>query len=174
MSVSPATVYRFFAKIKGSDSCWEWTASLDKWGYGAFASTLKGQKKKVYKSHRFVWMLLFGEIPKGMCVCHRCDNPKCINPCHLFLGTQAENIADALKKGRFRLNGTAKLDGSPINRARGERSGQSKLKDSDIIEIRKVYRPYSRKFGAPPLAKKFGVSEQMITNIAKRRNWTHI
>ena len=82
-------------EVKQSDECWIWKASCDKRGYGQFNIA-----KKMKRSHRIAWKLTFGEIPKELYVCHKCDNPPCCNPNHLFLGTQKDNIADMLRKGR--------------------------------------------------------------------------
>lgn len=101
---------RFFDKINKTDDCWEWNASLrGKTGYGAFK--LNG---KVIDAHRVSYELHFGIIPKGVLVCHRCDNRKCVNPNHLFLGTYKDNHQDGVDKGRI-INGwnTEKLKKHP-------------------------------------------------------------
>lgn len=88
---------RFWAKVdrRGPDDCWEWTAGCNRKGYGKFS--LDGATRQ---SHRISWELANGQIPEGLCVLHRCDNPPCCNPAHLFLGTHADNHADRSLKGR--------------------------------------------------------------------------
>lgn len=113
----------FWKKIekKSSSDCWEWLGGCDTYGYGAANTRIKN-----YKAHRVAYGLTYGLIPDGMCVCHICDNPPCCNPNHLFLGTPKDNMMDRDKKHR----------GIHFF---GEKCASHKLKECDVIEIKKLY-----------------------------------
>ena len=86
---------RFWDKVEKTDGCWVWTASKNRQGYGYFRFD-----GKMRKAHRMAWLFAIGEIPEGMMVCHSCDNPSCVNPEHLWLGTGQDNMDDMNTKGR--------------------------------------------------------------------------
>jgi len=154
---------RFWDKvdIKSKDECWEWRAAISSSGYGSF-----GFKEKVQLAHRVSYELTNGSIPDGegyhgMCVCHSCDNKSCVNPSHLFLGTQKENIKDMFKKGR-EVRGLNK----------GERAGSAKLKEVDIVNIRAIYK-YT-KVSQYRLANIYSVAQSAISKIVLRKSWKHV
>jgi hypothetical protein len=112
-------------------------------------------------AHRHIWQECFGEIPDGICVLHRCDNPACINPEHLFLGTKTDNARDRDAKGR-----QAHLI--------GESNGCAKLTEGMVREVRRRYRIGDRRDGCRPLAREFGVEESTMRNAIRGTTWRHI
>lgn len=95
---------RFWAKVQKTETCWLWTAGATTKGYGYFCPT---RPNKVY-AHRYSWELVNGAIPTGLLVCHTCDNPPCVNPSHLFLGTVRDNAIDMSLKGRATKHNSSK------------------------------------------------------------------
>jgi hypothetical protein len=101
ISLTPKHVASFWMKIKKiPNGCWEWQASLTHSGYGRF-----NIRSKTYRAHIVSYLLLKGEISKNKCVCHTCDNPRCVNPNHLWLGTMKDNVKDMILKGRQKRRG---------------------------------------------------------------------
>lgn len=148
---------RFWAKVEKTDGCWEWgTKSRNAQGYGLF--WFKG---RCVRAHRFSWELANGPIPKGMQVCHACDNPPCVRLAHLFLGTMNDNNQDKKKKGRAR-GGNLK----------GEQSWNSKLTETIVKQIRLEYQTGS--FSQYELARKYKVSRGAIQKVVERTNWKHL
>lgn len=159
-------------------TCWLWTGAIlrARGGYGAFDIRGNGENK----AHRASWVLAFGPIPDGMFVLHKCDNPACVNPKHLWLGTHQDNMADMARKGRHFSKtkphriARGDLNGSrthPERLARGERSGAAKLRPQDVLEIR------ARQAAGESLAslgRSFGVSYQAIGYVVNRKSWAHI
>lgn len=154
-----ATISRFWRDVqrRGANECWPWVGQLGKPSrvnmlYGRFAMLSDG-KTKSYRSHRFVWMLMRGPIPDGMNVLHRCDNTKCCNPEHLFLGSQHDNIEDMKRKNR---------------QARGENNVKAKLTEADVREIRASTETTSA------LAKRYGVHYTTMVKVRDGRFWSHV
>lgn len=137
--------------------CIHWTGSRNKHGYGKIylGRNENGSKIEPF-AHRWAWEHHNGPIPDGMIVCHKCDNPICMNPSHLFLGTDTDNMADRDSKGR---------------QARGERSKLSKLTAQDVTAIRALH---SQGFKIGRLAEMFGITYPGISGIVHRRTWKHI
>lgn len=146
---------RFVKKWKRNDEtgCWEWIGARHRQGYGQFY--IDG---KILLSHRVAWMLRHGSMPTPeQKVCHRCDNPRCVNPDHLFLGSQADNARDCVAKGR-------------ANRARqfGETNPVARLTENQVRDIHRDQRQHRE------IASAYGVAESTISMIKRGRNWPHI
>lgn len=110
------------------------------------------------RAHRVSWEIHFGQIPKGLCVLHRCDNPPCCKPEHLFLGSVVDNVADRCKKGRT---------------ANGERHGSSRLSESDVREIRGMYSR-GKSIGFKLIARKFGVTPMTVKRAVAGITWKEV
>lgn len=145
----------FWEKIDKKDNpneCWNWIgASTRHYGAGHYAG-------KTYRSHRLVWELTYGEIPEGMYVLHKCDNPKCCNPNHLFLGTQEENNRDRARKNR-----SAHLIGG-LN-------PNKRFNDGDIILIRTLYKEGMTQTA---IGKLMGTGQGTIKDIVLNKTWKHL
>lgn len=145
---------RFWLKVekRGPDECWEWNAFRKPEGYGQLS--LRGDRTVL--AHRVAWDLTHGPIPEGLFVCHHCDNPPCVNPAHLFLGTNAENVRDSTGKGRH---------------SRGAKNGRSKLTRDSVLEARARYAAGETQ---PALAAEFGVTSSVLSKAVRGKTWRHL
>ena len=154
---------RFNSKYEkhGPDECWEWVGTRNTHGYGMVSFN-----GKLQSAHRVAWQISNGPIPKGKgnhgtCVLHKCDNPPCVNPAHLFLGTHADNMADMAMKGRRATSGL-----------KGEDSGNAKLSTDNVFEIKRLYA--SGKIMQKHIAERFCVSQNTISRIINGKRWAHL
>lgn len=154
--IAPNTEQSFWANTDRSDpaACWEWHGALFTDGYGTIK--FKGRQ---WRAHRLAYFLTHPAANQTLCVLHRCDNPPCCNPAHLFLGTKTDNAKDRQQKGR-------------TSRLFGESHGLSKLKTESVLQMRKLY---SDKIATQyELASAFGVSQSTVSDIIRRVAWPHI
>ena len=145
---------RFWSRVAvgQSDECWPWLGSRDPQGYGHLRAC-----GEYVTAHRFAYRLAVEPIPDGMFVCHHCDNPPCVNPAHLFLGTNAENVHDAMAKG--------------LMRRAGEENPNAKLRDVDVLAIR-ARAAAGETQGR--IAAEFGLTRGWVNAIVRRRRWAHL
>lgn len=146
---------RFWSRVRvlNPNQCWEWQGVRESFGYGRFWFNGRTQT-----AQRVAWQLSAGDIPQGLCVLHRCDNPPCVNPSHLFLGTKSANAADRHVKGR-------------TNWARGDSQPGTNLTEDSIRAIRSRYAAGALQ---RDLAAAFGVSRSSIQLIVARKRWAHV
>jgi hypothetical protein len=132
--------------IQRGDECWVWMGAKHHSGYGVMSFGCR-----CCQTHRLAWFFAHGPIPRGLCVCHHCDNPPCCNPAHLFLGTRADNTRDAIKKGRMC--------------SVGSRNPNAKLTPWEVKEIRRSSDTHAA------LARMFGVTEAAVWRIKNHKTW---
>lgn len=138
----------FNSKVQITPGCWIWLGSKDPCGYGRF----KGPAGE--SAHRNSYFYFIGEIPHGMQICHRCDNPECVNPDHLFAGSNQDNVDDKISKGRH---------------PRGEKSATAKINFKTVSEIRSRYIKGSKNYGTRGLARIYGISHRVIWSIVANK-----
>lgn len=175
---TPSDIKRFWSKVDtsaGMFACWIWLGSRDFRGYGKF--WLKGTN---VRAHRASWKIIHGEIPEGLLVCHQCDNPSCVNPAHLWLGTDKDNADDRERKGRTAKGGRTRPKSvakgfrngrytHPETTARGEKHGLSKLTNDLVREIRQRFA--NGETNKTLLASEYGVRDAAIGRIISRKTW---
>lgn len=150
----PEIEKRFWAQVQKTPGCWLWAGFKLNSGYG-----ITSTHRRRILAHRLSYKLAFGDIPKGMHVCHKCDTPLCVRPEHLFTGTDADNHADMKAKWRHTY---------------GERA-RHKLTEAQVIEIKRDFHsPRNRRSNAKALAAKYGVNVGAIYNVVRGATWSHI
>jgi hypothetical protein len=149
-----AATIRAFSVPNPETGCWVWAGIRKPHTARTYAFVKIGDAR--WLAHRLSYATFTGPIPPGMFVCHHCDNPPCVNPAHLFLGTSEENTADRHRKGRD---------------ARGERQGPAKLNEEKVREIRALLAKGEKQ---RDVARRFGVSQRAVQFIHSRRHWAHV
>jgi hypothetical protein len=152
---------RFWRHVKKTESCWTWTAYKNRRAYGEFrVGSMTDGTRRMKLAHRYSWELYNGTIPESLFVLHKCDNPPCVNPEHLFLGTHTDNMRDMIRKGRRAVSPSM----------RGESNPNSKLSAEDVFQIR-----HSLMFGVKGtvLSSRYGVSNAHISAIKKHKTWKY-
>lgn len=157
---------RFWDKVRvgNPDECWEWQGAVESFGYGfMWAGPLYPYRKRHWiKAHRVSWEIHNGEIPKGRYVLHKCDNPPCVNPNHLYIGTATENVHDRARRKRGKEH-----------RQQGAANDNSKLTEADvraiIVELQKLPRQ-----SQSSIAEKFGIKQPQVSRIMLKQTWKHL
>ena len=149
---------KYVDKSNGPNSCWNWVGCLrdnnQPQGYGQIQ-----YKGDPIGPHRIAWMEVNGDIPDGLFVLHSCDNRLCCNPLHLFLGTQKDNIEDAVSKDR-------------MYKPKGELNHECKITSEEVLEIRELVKDGKLRY--KEIAAKFGIHSNHVGAIARREKWKHI
>jgi biotin operon repressor len=158
---------RFWAKVRKTRTCWIWVGargSPDPYGFIA--------KDGVNRlAHRVSWELHRGLVPDGMQVCHKCDVPYCVNPAHLFLGTQADNMRDKMEKGRAARGDAHGTHTQPESVRRGSEHGMSKLDENQVQRMREEYAKGG--ISQPELARKYEITQAAVNSIMLGKTWQH-
>lgn len=156
---------RFWEKVaqRGASECWPWLAGTVR-GYGYLQRG--GRRGGRVLAHRLSWEIHRGPVPDGLLVLHACDNPPCVNPAHLFLGTQGDNHADMTAKGR----GYSTFREHP-EITRGEANNHAKLNADQVREIRRLA---AAGWSRPSIARRFGVTRQNVRCIVTGQTWRHV
>lgn len=198
VNISESLLQRFWSKVKKADNgCWEWTGNKASWGYGSIYTS----RREMTRSHRLSYYIKHGPIPRGLWVLHRCDNPPCVNPDHLWLGTRNDNVTDMVEKRRH-SHGEPHKERARIHSAKGDRNGLKKnphkaargdrhgtkthpecLKRGEANcwaklteeKVRALFSRKSKKLGAIRDASlEFGVSRTVVCKIWSGKKWRHL
>lgn len=162
-------IWRLSEKVSIAESgCWEWEGTLSKKGYGTISIKNKEWPESIVYLHRLVYSLCVEQLPDDMCVCHRCDNPCCVNPNHLFLGTNNDNIADKVAKNRQAKGQDIRTNHSHL---KGENIVTARLTAEKVMEIRRLDQQ-GEAFAT--ISERYGISMSHIGYIVQGRAWAHL
>lgn len=148
---------RFWKYVTKTDYCWNWIGAVTekRKGDGHYYGLIRIDRKPI-KAHRFSYELHLGKIPKGLFVCHKCDNPSCVNPDHLFIGTNKDNVDDMVSKMRQTYGG---------------KNPMAKLTEDDVITMRFLKK---QNWALPKIASKFNIALSTASQIVNNKRWKHI
>jgi hypothetical protein len=149
---------RFWSYVAKSGDCWEWVGTRRPEGYGLFWN---GERQ--VRAHRFAWELVNGPIPAGLSLCHSCDNPPCVRPDHLFVGTQRQNLEDMTRKGRRRSR-------PPVREQNGSANAMAKLTEEQVAHIKGMA---AAGHYHDDIAARFGVTRANVSYVT-RKTWRHV
>lgn len=147
---------RLWAKVERTDGCWNWAGRTDGGGYGLM--WIGGRGGRWVRTHRLSWELHFGPIPGGLYILHRCDNPRCVRPDHLFTGTIRDNTLDMFAKGR-------------ANTVWGERHPSTHLSNTDVLGIRRAVAGGEQQTA---VARRYGITKLVVSRIVRRVTWRRL
>lgn len=153
MQIQKQILERFWSKVSFGEDCWCWKAQVNSSGYGQFRPSRKDIRER--GAHRFMWMVCYGEIPRGKFVCHKCDNTSCVNPAHFFLGDNRSNALDMMNKGRQVIR-------------YGEEHICAKLTNDEALEIRRLRNTGLTYY---QLAQEFEISQREVVLIVQNKRF---
>lgn len=162
--IDPWDFWKRVERHKSSVECWNWQGFRYPNGYGQVGTAKYGSRY----AHRVAWVVTNGAIPVGKFICHRCDNPACCNPAHLFVGTPADNSKDMARKKRSALGERNGMHNNPLGTNRGERNHAAKLTPEIAMQV------FQATGTQREIGERFGLSQAQVGQIKRKVNWRHI